>query len=57
MKSVERNLCTQCFKDTKAAQLICNEVPGRRQETDVCDWCGRSGMIRMVRIYYGRRNT
>ena len=55
MKTVDRNLCTDCIEDIRAAQLIFKEVPGCRQETDVCEWCGRKRMIRRIRIQYGRK--
>ena len=55
MQTVDRNLCPDCIEDIRAAQLTFKEVPGRRQETDICDWCGKRRMIRLVRIEYGRK--
>lgn len=57
MKTIDRNLFQDCIEDIKAAQLVCKEVPGHRQETDVCDWCGKKRLIRLVRIQYGRKTT
>ncbi len=55
MQTVDRNLCPDCIENIRAAQLTFKEVPGHRQETDVCDWCRRKRLIRMVRIEYGKK--